>query len=371
MTTRALTAGQITKYAATAASLAICAKLKRVDGTIIGLTAYDADMTLDLGDGDGAVLYEAQTASVDFNAGKGAADLTVDTSEVTGFFESTRITAADIDAGRYDKCEVVFFEVDPDDIVAGVVYRIPSAGWIGEVEIIGNDSYRAEIRGLTQAYSVGIVEVTSALCRYDLGDSDCMAQIEPAAWPASTAVTAKVAGFAEVGTVVKPTTANGAHFVCTTAGTTGASEPAWDATIGNTTADNTAVWTAIKPGSLDGTVTGVTDDDDFAATGITVEAGWWGPKGRVRWLTGNNAGLVSEVKTDDGAGALTLFLPTVFAIQVGDTFRAIAACNKVMGDDDATGHCVNRFDNGGNHGGEPHIPGTDVALQTPVVKRDS
>lgn len=36
---------------------------------------------------------------------------------------------------------------------------------------------------------------------------------------------------------------NGMVFECTTAGTSGGSEPSWDLTIGNTTADNTAVWT--------------------------------------------------------------------------------------------------------------------------------
>ena len=35
----------------------------------------------------------------------------------------------------------------------------------------------------------------------------------------------------------------GVHFEATTAGTSGAAEPAWDYTVGNTTADNTVVWT--------------------------------------------------------------------------------------------------------------------------------
>jgi hypothetical protein len=35
----------------------------------------------------------------------------------------------------------------------------------------------------------------------------------------------------------------GLYFVATTAGTTGGSEPTWDTTVGNTTADNTVTWT--------------------------------------------------------------------------------------------------------------------------------
>lgn len=47
-----------------------------------------------------------------------------------------------------------------------------------------------------------------------------------------------------LGYVVKPTTANGLYYVCTTAGTSGASAPTWGAVAWATTTDNTATWTA-------------------------------------------------------------------------------------------------------------------------------
>lgn len=43
--------------------------------------------------------------------------------------------------------------------------------------------------------------------------------------------------------IVSPTTANGYYYECTTAGTTGVSEPTWPTTAGNTVNDGTAVWT--------------------------------------------------------------------------------------------------------------------------------
>ena len=59
------------------------------------------------------------------------------------------------------------------------------------------------------------------------------------AWAASTSHS--------VGDIVRASALqdSGLVFRCTTAGTTGSSEPAWATTLGNTIADNTVVWTAI------------------------------------------------------------------------------------------------------------------------------
>jgi hypothetical protein len=44
---------------------------------------------------------------------------------------------------------------------------------------------------------------------------------------------------------VQPTISNSRYFVCTTAGTSGGTEPSWNTTVGATTTDGTAVWTTI------------------------------------------------------------------------------------------------------------------------------
>lgn len=46
-----------------------------------------------------------------------------------------------------------------------------------------------------------------------------------------------------LGLVVVPATSNGFMFRCTTAGTSGASSPSWNTAAGDTTSDNTVVWT--------------------------------------------------------------------------------------------------------------------------------
>jgi hypothetical protein len=60
----------------------------------------------------------------------------------------------------------------------------------------------------------------------------------PNDWAASTAYS--------LGNSVKPVNENGYHYECTTAGTSGAAEPAWPTSPGQTVQDGTAVWTCRK-----------------------------------------------------------------------------------------------------------------------------
>ena len=60
-----------------------------------------------------------------------------------------------------------------------------------------------------------------------------------AAWQASTSYS--------LGTFVWPTTFNGYKYECTVAGTSGASEPTWPTTLGQTVTDGTVTWTCHSP----------------------------------------------------------------------------------------------------------------------------
>lgn len=61
----------------------------------------------------------------------------------------------------------------------------------------------------------------------------------PKAWAATTAFT--------YGELIAPTTPNGYYMMCTTPGTTGATEPTWSTTVGATFSDGTATWTCVGP----------------------------------------------------------------------------------------------------------------------------
>lgn len=101
------------------------------------------------------------------------------------------------------------------------------------------------------------------------------------------------------------------------------------------------------------TVTSVTSKQVFTATGATQAEDYFG-EGLVTWLTGNNAGLEMKVKAFAVGGQFTLMLPSWLAIQVGDTFTAVAGCRKRAMED-----CKTKFNNILNFQGEPHRPTVD------------
>mgnify|MGYP001558337414 CR=1 FL=1 len=75
--------------------------------------------------------------------------------------------------------------------------------------------------------------------------------------PSSTVSTWTASTVKALDAIVKPTTPNGFYYKCTTAGTTGASEPgAWPTTKNTTVTDGTVVWTAYPLNATHNNVSG-------------------------------------------------------------------------------------------------------------------
>jgi uncharacterized phage protein (TIGR02218 family) len=106
--------------------------------------------------------------------------------------------------------------------------------------------------------------------------------------------------------------------------------------------------------SYSGTVSAVTSNEAF--TGSPTKAANFFKYGRVLWLTGVNAGLVSEIKSSGSAGQVTLFIATGSPIAIGDTYTIREGCDKQFST------CKTKFSNGINFRGEPHIPGIEKAF---------
>ena len=104
------------------------------------------------------------------------------------------------------------------------------------------------------------------------------------------------------------------------------------------------------------TVNSVTSSMIFTANALTQAAGYF-TGGEVRWLTGANAGLKREIKEFVNK-QIVLALPMPYAIANGDTFNALAGCDKIFST------CKAKFNNVVNFRGEPDVPGTDAILKT-------
>ncbi len=108
-----------------------------------------------------------------------------------------------------------------------------------------------------------------------------------------------------------------------------------------------------------GTVTAALDRRRLSASGLAGFADGWFARGRLTWLTGENAGRAAEVGAHwlrADSAELELWLSAGRDIAAGDTFSISAGCDKLF----AT--CRAKFDNAANFRGFPHMPGNEFAL---------
>lgn len=104
----------------------------------------------------------------------------------------------------------------------------------------------------------------------------------------------------------------------------------------------------------------------ITAGGLDVFASAWFSHGVIDWTTGANAGARQRV-TDHRAGpdgaVLTLDPAPAAPVAAGDAFTVTAGCDKAF----AT--CTDKFANGLNFRGCPHMPGNDLILRAAGSER--
>lgn len=169
---KALSAALLAHMAQGTTTLATCWKATLRNGTIVRATSLDRNLEYPPGSGE---IYLASTAynSSDVESG---AEFNPDNLELEGFLAAPAITAVDLHSGIWDYAAVEIFEVNYEDLSMGA--RNVRTGTLGEVR--GRRSkFVAELRGLMQAYSRRIIELTSLTCRADLGDSRCTIDLAP------------------------------------------------------------------------------------------------------------------------------------------------------------------------------------------------
>lgn len=111
----------------------------------------------------------------------------------------------------------------------------------------------------------------------------------------------------------------------------------------------------LTPFTVTGTVTSVADAHQFADSSRT-EADDYFKGGVIKFTSGDNEDINMEIKSYT-SDQFTLQLPMPYVVQIGDTYTAIAGCQKRISD------CIGKFSNVVNFRGEPYVPGNDKIMR--------
>ena len=287
--------------------------------------------------------------------------------EIQGLVESSTITKEDIRAERYDFAQVWIFQVNWKDLSQKEIKL--QTGFLGRISMHDN-LFVAEFRDLLELFLNEIGEIVTEECPYDLFEAGkCKVREVPPNWAATTAYTETDTADAALGSYVSSTVAGDANkiFRCTNGGTSDGSEPSWNLTVDGVTTEAGGVeWTTMLANKMIATVATVTDRQTFT---VTMSPAADAPdihfrQGTAKFIDGDNANLFlrNDVKDWDLAfGAVSMWRPFPFDIEVGQTLHLSAGCTK------DTTRCSGGFFNINNSGGWPHVPGTNKIVETPVA----
>lgn len=143
------------------------------DGTLLGFTSLDADVTYD--DGDGPLVYHAENGFT-IERLQASADLAVDNTELRGWLSNAGVTEQDIRAGLFDFAAIRIYRVNYLSLADG--HEIVATGTAGETRFTRN-GWITEFRSLTQQLKQTVSKLYSLTCRAQFGDALCQ---KPFAW---------------------------------------------------------------------------------------------------------------------------------------------------------------------------------------------
>lgn len=138
---------------------------RKVDSAVFRFTDHDVDIEFPPSSGNvyaAAVGYQ-QTVITN------AADLSINNSEATGYFDADFLTAADLRAGLFDFADVEVREVNWADLTQSGMFR--SRANLGEVRSTPAGIFTTELRGMTQRLAAKVGDIYTPECRVDFGSS--------------------------------------------------------------------------------------------------------------------------------------------------------------------------------------------------------
>ncbi|MDX1699240.1 MAG: DUF2163 domain-containing protein [Melioribacteraceae bacterium] len=161
-------------YAQTTTTLTTCIEIILADGSGVEyrFTEHDKEIEFPIASGN---IYKPTSGYIP-SASNTKIDLSVDNCEIIGIIDDTDLKFEDLLAGRFDYAKVEIFQVNYKDLTMGKMPII--SGKIGRV-VLEDNSFKAELRALTQHFQKSIGDVYSALCTADLGDTRCKVDLGP------------------------------------------------------------------------------------------------------------------------------------------------------------------------------------------------
>jgi len=359
---RTIPAALLAKIKGDNAALCTIATITRRDGTVLRLTDLDTNLPVE------GELYIASEGydrkSIEHRAGT-----RVDETEMIALFGSSQINVIDLANGLYSYANVLLEAIDFTDISLGKF--VLSRGRIGRIVRGDTGGFKFDLRSLTERLIGKLGRTVTPECAWSVGDSNCRIPILPNVDLRNTAyilgdfVRAVVVGgndFEIYGNII---------FECITAGTTGASAPSWNLTLGGSTSDGGVTWKTHTAWTRDGVIATTIDESSFTVTITETRAvDDWFTLGSIFFLSGNNVtGRPYEIQSwVQSGGTIILALPVFQDIQIGDRFRISPGCDLVR-----RNHCALKFVMPGSinlvngnpvrHGGFDSLPGRQFLHQ--------
>lgn len=209
----------IAHIASSLTTFTTCLKITRTDGIVLAFSALDQEFIFP------PVTGLLHKVGYDPTAVVSTDQMNVDNMEWQGVVDHADITSEDIRAGKYDGAVWETYRVNWMDLTQTRVFI--KSGTIGNVNLAYPNTFIAEGRSLDQALQVKIGMHYTAHCKWDLGDSRCKFNL--------AAPDIDVIPFWEpnhvyaVGDRVKPRRVTGLIYMVNEGGTSGATEPDWEA----------------------------------------------------------------------------------------------------------------------------------------------
>lgn len=146
-------------------TLACCWRIDLADsGGSFGFTSHTRPLVID------GLIYTS-TVGITPSTVTQESGTSIDNMEVLAVVDGVTITEEDLLTGRYDYARITVFLTNWQD-PAGSGKIILMKGTIGEVNL-QNGEFKTEARSLLQAATQEILDLTSPMCRYKLGDAGC------------------------------------------------------------------------------------------------------------------------------------------------------------------------------------------------------